>query len=119
MIDLLRNSPCLLSLRGVQAKRVSEVGDLFYRFGIKTMEIPIEEDGAYQMLVELNESMPKDCYIGARNVTTIEQLQRLSDMNIKMASSQHLDAELVEFAQDKGIFYIPGVATPSEAMQAA
>ncbi|WP_068544299.1 2-dehydro-3-deoxy-6-phosphogalactonate aldolase [Thalassotalea crassostreae] len=117
MLQLSIN-PCIAILRGLQPAQAKDIGDLLYQAGIRIMEVPLNRDNAYKSIEVLQQEMPENCLIGAGTVTTIEQLETLHTMQVKLAISPNTDIAIIKKANDFGMIHTPGVATPSEVYHA-
>jgi len=65
----------------------------------------------------LKEEYP-DLLVMAGTVTTAEQMQAVIDVGVDAIISPGISESLLRTAQTNGIPYLPGIATPSEAMMA-
>ena len=85
--------------------------------GLDVLEVTLRTDAAWKSLQHIMSRYP-DAVTGVGTVLDRDQMKRVKDMGAAFAVSPGLDPDLVECAEELELFYMPGVATPSEVMQA-
>jgi 2-dehydro-3-deoxyphosphogluconate aldolase/(4S)-4-hydroxy-2-oxoglutarate aldolase len=85
--------------------------------GLSVLEVTLRTDTAWQALDAIVASHP-GATVGVGTVLEAEQLARAKAAGATFAVSPGFDPLLAEAAQAEGLFYLPGVATASEVMQA-
>lgn len=81
--------------------------------GFSSIEINTSDN---TLLLAIREKYPH-LRIGAGNILNVDQLQRAYEAGVHFATSPGLLPELVQTASIYNMHYLPGIATPSEAMQ--
>lgn len=85
--------------------------------GLDVLEVTLRTDASWAALENIIERFP-EATTGVGTVLDRDQMKRAYDMGAKFAVSPGLDPDLVNCARELDLFYLPGVATPSEVMQA-
>jgi 2-dehydro-3-deoxyphosphogluconate aldolase/(4S)-4-hydroxy-2-oxoglutarate aldolase len=85
--------------------------------GIRTLEITLRTKAALAAMRRIRDEVP-DAIVGAGTVRTRAHLEAALDAGAQFGISPGLTPELAAAARASGVPFIPGVATPSEAMHA-
>jgi 2-dehydro-3-deoxyphosphogluconate aldolase/(4S)-4-hydroxy-2-oxoglutarate aldolase len=85
--------------------------------GIRTLEITLRTKAALAAMRRIRDEVP-DAIVGAGTVRTRAHLEAALDAGAQFGISPGLTPELAAAARASGVPFIPGVATPSEAMRA-
>ncbi len=85
--------------------------------GLDVLEVTLRTSASWAALELIVEHFP-DALTGVGTVLDVDQMKRAREMGAAFAVSPGLDPDLVECADELDLFYMPGVATPSEVMQA-
>jgi 2-dehydro-3-deoxyphosphogluconate aldolase/(4S)-4-hydroxy-2-oxoglutarate aldolase len=85
--------------------------------GIRTLEITLRTKAALAAMRRIRDEVP-DALVGAGTVRTRAHLEAALDAGAQFGISPGLTAELAAAARASGVPFIPGIATPSEAMHA-
>ena len=85
--------------------------------GLDVLEVTLRSDASWAALELIIEQFP-DALTGVGTVFDAAQMKRAADMGAAFAMSPGLDPHLVKCAQALGLYYLPGVTTPSEVMRA-
>jgi len=85
--------------------------------GLEVLEVTLRTDASWEALEMIIEQFP-NALTGVGTVFDIHQMKRASDLGAAFAMSPGLDPHLVECARALGLYYLPGVTTPSEVMRA-
>lgn len=84
---------------------------------LKCIEITLRNDFAPKAIKAVKENYP-DMIVGAGTVTNEERLDIAIQSGADFCVSPWLDAALIKKAHSRGMFFLPGVATPTEAFMA-
>lgn len=85
--------------------------------GLRVVEFTLRRPGALEALHAAAEADP-DLLIGAGTVVDVRQCQTAVEAGARFVVSPGLSPEVVRRAQALGVPVLPGVATPSEVMEA-
>mgnify|MGYP001294653863 CR=1 FL=1 len=85
--------------------------------GLDVLEVTLRTEASWDAFDQIMTQYP-NAVTGVGTVLGRDQMKRAKDMGAVFAVSPGFDPGLVECAQELDLFYMPGVATPSEVMQA-
>jgi 2-dehydro-3-deoxyphosphogluconate aldolase / (4S)-4-hydroxy-2-oxoglutarate aldolase len=98
------------------AEQAEPLGDALMEGGLPVAEITLRTPAAMQT-IEKMARMP-GLLVGAGTVLNIPQAQQAVDAGARFIVSPGLNAQLVNWCQDKGVLILPGAITPTEIMLA-
>ncbi|UTF60435.1 bifunctional 4-hydroxy-2-oxoglutarate aldolase/2-dehydro-3-deoxy-phosphogluconate aldolase [Gilvimarinus sp. DA14] len=87
-----------------------------YNGGLKVLEITLRTPVALDAIKAMVSELPEDAVIGSGTVVTPEDLQASVDAGAKFMVSPGTTPALIEAAKKCPVPLLPGIATPSEAM---
>jgi len=106
-------------LRGVQPDEVLEVARALADGGIGVIEVPLNSPRPFDSIARLTrEASALGVRVGAGTVLTAADVDRAADAGVTLVLAPHFDAEVVRRTVQRGVFSMPGVATPSEGFAA-
>jgi 2-dehydro-3-deoxyphosphogluconate aldolase/(4S)-4-hydroxy-2-oxoglutarate aldolase len=105
----LRVVPVLTAEDPDEAERACEA---LLAGGLTAVEITFRTDAAAEAIRRVADT--DDLLVGAGTVQSTEQLERAVGSGARFAVAPETNAAVVEAARDRGIPFVPGVATPSE-----
>ena len=85
--------------------------------GIDVIELTLSRPGGLPGIERLSRELPQIC-VGAGTLLSVEDMARARDAGARFGLSPGATPALFEAAHRTGLPFIPGVMTPSEAMQA-
>jgi len=85
--------------------------------GLDVLEVTLRTDASWDAFEQIMTQYP-NAVTGVGTVLDRDQMKRAKDMGAAFAVSPGFDSGLVDCAQELDLFYMPGVATPSEVMRA-
>ena len=85
--------------------------------GIGAMELTLRTPAAIESLVRINEEVP-EMLVGIGTILTVEQVEEVVRAGGAFGVAPGLNPEVVMKAQELGLPFAPGVATPSELEKA-
>ena len=85
--------------------------------GVRLLEITLRTELGLQAISQIKRAVP-EAIVGVGTVTSARQFEEAVHRGAEFAVSPGCSAELIDFAQQWGGPYLPGVATPSEVMRA-
>lgn len=86
------------------------------RGGIDSMELTLRTDAALDSLRAIRDEVP-EMLAGIGTILTIEQVDEVVAAGAAFGVAPGLNRRVVEYAQDKGLPFGPGIATPSDIEQ--
>ena len=105
-------------LRGVQPAEVLAVAEALVAGGITTIEVPLNSPQPFRSLEQLSREMGATVRVGAGTVLTAADADRAADAGATLVLAPHFDTAVVQRTVQRGLFSMPGVATPSEGFAA-
>lgn len=96
------------------------LAEILLECGINNMEVTLRTAKALDVIRRVSQSIP-EMTIGAGTILCKEQFSDAKDAGAKFIISPGITNELLDYAQTSisNIKYIPGICTPSQAMDAA
>ena len=116
-LSLLRQGPVIPVIVVNDAAVAVDLAHALVAGGIRTLEITLRTKAALAAMRRIRDEVP-DALVGAGTVRTRAHLEAALDAGAQFGISPGLTAELAAAARASGVPFIPGIATPSEAMHA-
>lgn len=98
-------------------KDAEMLADALVKGGLPCAEVTFRTAAAEESIRIMSTKYP-DMLVGAGTVLTIEQVDKAVAAGAKFIVSPGFDPEIVDYCIEKEIPVLPGVVTPSEAIQA-
>lgn len=117
-LELLKCSPVMPVIVIQDVETAVHLARALLAGNIRTLEVTLRSDVALTAIRAIRDQVP-EALVGAGTVRTARQLDAALEAGVQFAISPGLTPELSKAAQSSGIPFLPGVATASEAMQAA
>jgi 2-dehydro-3-deoxyphosphogluconate aldolase/(4S)-4-hydroxy-2-oxoglutarate aldolase len=114
---LTGKSPLIPVLRVENVDHAEPLLGALEEAGIAAIEVTLRTPAAFDV-IERMRRLATRATIGAGTLTRPEQFGRVRDAGAEFAVSPALTPSLAEAADASGLPYLPGVATPSEALRA-
>lgn len=105
-------------LRGIASGEVLQVGHALEACGVRCIEVPLNSPQAVASIESLAREFGDRLQIGAGTVMTAAQVDRVVDAGAQLVLSPHFDAGVVRRTKARGVYSMPGVATPTEGFAA-
>lgn len=87
-----------------------------YNGGLKVLEITLRTPVALDAIKAMVKALPEDAVIGSGTVVKPKDLHASIDAGVKFMVSPGTSPELIEAAKQVDVPLLPGIATPTEAM---
>lgn len=111
----LSASPVIAILRGLSAHATVDMAERCWQAGIRLVEVPLQSQAAFLALKEAARSANgSDRLIGAGTICTASDVDKASDAGAQFLVSPGFFPPSIRRAQEIGLPYLPGVATPTE-----
>ena len=119
MLDAaLQQLPLVAILRGVKPEEVEAMADALYAEGFRVIEVPLNSPDALDSIGRLARRMPADAVVGAGTVLSVQAVADVQAAGGTVIVMPHADVEVIRAAKARGLFCVPGAATPTEAFAA-
>ncbi|WP_322999891.1 bifunctional 4-hydroxy-2-oxoglutarate aldolase/2-dehydro-3-deoxy-phosphogluconate aldolase [Castellaniella sp.] len=117
-LELLAHSPVMPVIVIQDTESAVDLARALVAGGIRSLEITLRSPAALDAIRVIRDQVP-GALVGVGTVRTPDQLQAALQAGACFGVSPGLTPALAQAAQSAGIPFLPGVATASEAMQAA
>ena len=114
----LKQLPLVAILRGVKPEEVEAIADALYAEGFRVIEVPLNSPDALDSIARLARRMPADAVVGAGTVLSVQAVADVQAAGGKVIVMPHADVAVIREAKSRGLFCVPGAATPTEAFAA-
>ena len=118
LAHILSRAPVIPVLTIVDAGVAVPLGRALVEGGLTVLEVTLRTAAAMDAIARMAGELP-EAVIGAGTVTRAEQVAPLRALGVAFAVSPGATDALLDAAQASGLPFLPGVATPAEAMRAA
>jgi 2-dehydro-3-deoxyphosphogalactonate aldolase len=105
-------------LRGVRPDEVLGVAQALIAGGIGIIEVPLNSPQPFDSIARLARDADSSVRVGAGTVLTAADVDRAADAGATLVLAPNFDAAVVQRTVQRGLFSMPGVATPSEGFAA-
>jgi 2-dehydro-3-deoxyphosphogalactonate aldolase len=110
--------PLVAILRGVQPTEVAAIAQVLHEEGFRVIEVPLNSPEALRSIATLAQQMPADTLVGAGTVLSTRAVAEVQAAGGRLIVMPHADAAVIREARQRGLFCVPGAATPTEAFAA-
>ncbi len=121
MLDLnaaLHECPGIAILRGVEPQDVLEVAEVIIEAGFRVVEVPLNSPSPLESISLLADRFSSRALVGAGTVLAPESVDDVVAAGGQIILSPNMRMDVIERTVQKGLFSVPGVATPTEAFAA-
>jgi 2-dehydro-3-deoxyphosphogalactonate aldolase len=116
--DFLDPLPFCAVLRGITPAEIDAIGDVLADAGFRILEVPLNSPQPFVSIARLAARFGERCLVGAGPVIDPDDVARVADAGGRVIVMPHADLRVVAAAKSRGLFCMPGVATPTEAFAA-
>lgn len=114
----LAEMPLIAILRGIDPARAADVAQVLVEAGFRMIEVPLNSPSPLSSIEAIARHCDKDILVGAGTVLTESDVDRVVDAGGKLIVAPNMDLAVGTRAQNVGVYWCPGVATPTEAFAA-
>ena len=121
MIDLTNafaKNPLIAILRGLEPKNALPVSDTLMSTGFRIIEVPLNSPDPLGSIERIAQRHGAQAIVGAGTVLTVEQVNAVADAGGRIIVSPNMNPDVGRSAIQRGLYWCPGVMTPSEAFAA-
>lgn len=116
--DWLKDLPLIAVLRGITAEDAEAAVDAVASAGWRIVEVTLNSPDPLTTLGRLVRRASGRLLVGAGTVITADQANRVADAGARLMVAPNCDGAVIGAARLRGLYAVPGVATPSEAFAA-
>jgi 2-dehydro-3-deoxyphosphogalactonate aldolase len=110
--------PLIAILRGLEPEEALDVATVLFDAGFRVVEVPLNSPSPLLSIERIVARFGERALIGAGTVVGADAVGDVAAAGAHLVVSPNFDAAVVRAAKQRGLFSIPGVATPSEAFAA-
>ncbi|WP_170357700.1 MULTISPECIES: 2-dehydro-3-deoxy-6-phosphogalactonate aldolase [Ruegeria] len=121
MIDLtaaLAENPLIAILRGLAPENARPVSDVLFDTGFRIIEVPLNSPDPLESITQIVAKHGAQAIVGAGTVLTTDQVAAVADAGGRIIVSPNMNPDVGRAAVARGLYWCPGVMTPSEAFTA-
>lgn len=110
--------PLVAILRGIRPTEVKAVVEALLTAGFRLIEVPLNSPDALDSIRRLVRRVGDAAVIGAGTVLSPAEVEAVAGTGARLVVAPHCDPAVIRAARERGLWVLPGVATPSEAFVA-
>lgn len=121
MIDLataLSKNALIAILRGLETQNALPVADTLVAVGFRIIEVPLNSPDPFSSIKQIAHHHGQNAIVGAGTVLTADQVNAVADAGGRIIVSPNFNPDVGRAAVARGLYWCPGVMTPSEAFAA-
>ena len=116
ILDIMTTSPVIPVIVVNRLDDAIPMAQALVSGGLKVLEVTLRTDVGLEAIELMAKEIP-DAIVGAGTVTSTDQIDAVIDAGGEFMVTPGTTPKLIEYALEKPIQVLPGVATPSEAVQ--
>jgi 2-dehydro-3-deoxyphosphogalactonate aldolase len=116
--EQLRGLPLVAILRGVEPAEAVAIGQVLVEAGFRAIEVPLNSPEPLRSIAALASAFGARVLVGAGTVLDPADVGPIADAGGRLIVMPHADHAVMRAAKTRGLWCIPGVATPTEAFGA-
>ncbi|SFL30350.1 bifunctional 4-hydroxy-2-oxoglutarate aldolase/2-dehydro-3-deoxy-phosphogluconate aldolase [Halanaerobium salsuginis] len=113
----IKKEKVIAIIRTNYPEKIDQIMDSLYQGGIKIVEVSLTTNNAYKLIKDIRKKFP-NMSIGAGTVLDKDSVKKASLCGASFLLSPILNKTALKYAIENDIVLIPGVFSPSEAMEA-
>jgi 2-dehydro-3-deoxyphosphogalactonate aldolase len=110
--------PLIAILRGVEPDDAVAIGQILIEAGFRAIEVPLNSPEPLRSIAALAGAFGERALIGAGTVLDPADVARVAAAGGRLIVMPHADHALIAAAKGRGLWCVPGAATPTEAFGA-
>lgn len=118
LASALSQNPLIAILRGLTVEDAVPVSDTLVDAGFRIIEVPLNSPDPLASIAAITKRHGSGAIVGAGTVLTVDQVAAVADAGGRIIVSPNLNPEVGRVAIERGLFWCPGIVTPSEAFAA-
>lgn len=121
MIDLataFAQNPLIAILRGLEPENALPVSDTLIEADFRIIEVPLNSPEPLLSIQRIAKRHGAQAVVGAGTVLSVEQVEAVADAGGRIIVSPNMNPDVGRAAAQRGLYWCPGVVTPSEAFAA-
>ncbi len=118
VVEQVKNAGVIAIFRKLPPEVLLPLCEAVVAGGARAVEVTVESEGAIESIRAIRQQYGHQLLIGAGTLMTPGEVEQAVEAGADFLLSPHLDAELIATAQKLERPFVPGVATPTEVVQA-
>ena len=114
----LAANPLIAILRGLEPTNALPVSTALFDAGFRMIEVPLNAPDPLDSIAQIATQLGTKAVVGAGTVLTVDQVKAVADAGGRLIVSPNMNTDVGRAAVAKGLYWCPGVLTPSEAFAA-
>ena len=113
--EWLQPLPLIAILRGVKPEEILDIGQVLVEAGFRIIEVPLNSPEPLSSIEKLSARFGDQILTGAGTVLNPASVPGVEAAGGRLIVMPHADAQIVQSARSRGMYALPGFATPTEA----
>lgn len=113
---------CIFRVNDISADTLLKASEACVKNGARFIEITYNheeyEDKTFEVIKNIKAVLKEEAYVGCGTVLTIEEAKRAIEAGADFIVSPILNLEVLNYAQENDVYYMPGVLSATEAYEA-
>ncbi len=105
-------------LRGLVPENAVPVSDVLFNAGFRIIEVPLNSPDPFDSIAKIAARRSEEAIVGAGTVLTVDQVGAVADAGGRIIVCPNMNPDVGRAAVARGLYWCPGVMTPSEAFAA-
>lgn len=118
VLQKIKENGVVSIIRGTKPDQIKKTVQALYEGGIRIIEVTYNTPGAPEIIKELTEEFADRMIIGAGTVLDPESARSAILSGAQFILSPSLNKDVIQMCQRYSVLTVPGVMTPTEAVQA-
>ena len=118
VLQKIKENGVVSIIRGTKLKQTKKTVQALYEGGIRLVEVTYNTPGASEIIKELTDEFKDRMIIGAGTVLDSESARTAILSGAQFILSPSLNTDVIQMCKRYSVLAIPGVMTPTEAVQA-
>ncbi len=119
---LLSKLMCIFRVNDIEVQTIVDASKACVENGAKFIEITYNhqeyEDKTFEVIQSVKKAVGQDIYVGCGTVLTVEEANKAISAQSDFIVAPILNLEVLKYAHDHDVFYMPGVMSATEAYEA-
>lgn len=116
--EAMAKLPLVAILRGIKPDEATPILMALIDAGFLIIEAPLNSPDPLETIRLMRVVAPREALIGAGTVRTVSEVAAVAEAGGDLIVTPHADIAVIAAAKARGLFALPGVATPTEAFAA-
>ena len=111
-------NPLIAILRGLKPENASPVSGVLIDAGFRIIEVPLNSPSPIESISKISREYREKAVVGAGTVLTVDEVEAVADAGGRLIVSPNMNPDVGRAAIQLGLYWCPGVMTPTEAFAA-